>query len=122
MANQRYVLVTLEDAHLIAAALAQTGAHRGGLRDEAGEDNSGKLAAIYDRLVRENGADMHEIIDAFRTMPFCHACRVEGQEESCNVLAAQKLGRRLRRLLERARGERMDPDAVASGDRKAGEA
>jgi hypothetical protein len=104
--GRRYVVVTLEDAHTIASALSRTGAHRGGLRDQIGEDESARLGRIYDRLVVESGADMQEIVDTVASLPVCAACCIEGQEQSCQVWPAQKQGRRLRRLLERARGER----------------
>lgn len=106
MSNQRYVVITLEHAHLIAAALAHTGAHRGGLRDEAGESASETLSTIYDRFLHETGADMQEIVDIIHDAKVCFVCENEGQARGCNVPDLQKQGRRLRRLLERARGER----------------
>jgi len=57
-------------------------------------------------MTRETGADMQEIVDTLRAMPICAPCSIEMMPSSCLVLVAQKQGRRLRRLLERARGER----------------
>lgn len=106
MSNQRYVVITLEHAHLIASALAKTGAHRGGLLDSMEDSQSEALSTIYDRFLHETGADMQEIVDIIHDRKICFACENEGQARGCNVPDLQKQGRRLRRLLERARGER----------------
>lgn len=92
----RYVVLTLGDARIVANL------HAPG----EGGGTQGEVARVLSRLRTETGADMEDIVRQFRTMKPCHACVVEGQERDCNVLDAQKLGRRLRRLLERARGER----------------
>lgn len=100
------MVITLADAHLIAGALARTQAHRGALREKIGEDASATLGLIHDRLNTESGADVEEIVRHLKDLAFCPACRIEAQERHCSVLEAQKQGRRLRRLLERARGTR----------------
>jgi hypothetical protein len=110
MSARRYVVLTLEDAHLVSGALARTRAHRGALgpggSGELTDDQSGHLGAIYDRLNVEEGADMEEIVAALKKTPTCFACENEGQTSSCQSIETRKLGRRLNRLLERARGER----------------
>lgn len=50
----------------------------------------------------DTGGDFLEIADALKRMEFCPACRIESQERSCAVIDAQKLGRRLKRLIDRA--------------------
>lgn len=83
----RYVVMTLDDAKRAVATLPE------------GDP-------VRERMAGETGADMADIVRQLRDMPLCAACRIEAQESGCNVLDAQKLGRRLRRLLERARGLR----------------
>lgn len=89
----RYIVVTLDDAQAIAAALPPA------------PFGDGPIARIRDRLRADTGADMQEIVDTLSALPICAACNIEAQESSCHSLDARKLGRRLRRLLERARGE-----------------
>lgn len=99
----RYIVLTLDDAHAIATVL--TLARRGDPID-ASEKDRATLRRIEDRLTHETGADMQEIVDTLVTLRICAACEHEGRALFCASLDAQKLGRRLRRLLERARGER----------------
>lgn len=89
--DRRYVVLTVEDAAAIAGAL---------------DRSSPDLARIAERLEADTGGNIEEIVDILKRLPHCSACVIEGQEDSCRVHEAQKQGRRLRRLLERARGER----------------
>jgi hypothetical protein len=85
--DTRYVVMTLEDARRAAVALPE-----------------GDPVRV--RMAVETGADMADIARQLRDMSLCAACVIEAQESDCHVLGAQQLGRRLRRLLERARGVR----------------
>lgn len=93
MKDERYVIVRLSDAKILArcasafALLLPADTRR-----------------TAQRLLDETGADMRDIVEQLRNMPFCAACRHEGQEHSCNALHTNRLGRRLRRLVERADG------------------
>lgn len=94
----KYIIVTLDDAKVIAKHLPN--------------------GPIKDRFEFETGADIQEIVDRLKSMSHCHACEVEGQTHYCQVNYARKLGRRLRRLLERARHERgTNHDEVVPVDR-----
>lgn len=86
MSNQKYIVLTLEDAKEIAEHLPD-----------------GKIRT---RLQDETGADIQEIVDQLKGMTHCHACVVEGQRQYCEVNFANKIGRRINRLLESARYER----------------
>lgn len=96
----RYIVLTLDDASAIADAL-----HISALPERA----QGNLLRIQERLRHETGADMQEIVDTLQKEEICYACKAEGVASSCAALTANQQGRRLRRLLERARGERGGP-------------
>jgi hypothetical protein len=87
-ASPRHLVIAATDAARIAAAL----------RDAKDPD----LRRIGDRLAADAGGDMREIADQLKALDICGACWVEGQSASCYSLQAQKLGRRLARLIERA--------------------
>lgn len=91
MNERRYLVITVEDAKQILEALRGAPIDTGGIRE---------------RLARDTGADVEEIVSDLKGLSLCHACVFEGQETYCSSLLAQKTGRRLGRLLERARGER----------------
>jgi hypothetical protein len=100
--SQRYVIVTLEDAKHIAAALTWTRlVHTIAVNTDALRI----IERIIDRFRREEGADIEDIVARLKGAGVCAACEIEGQAAHCTALEAQKQGRRLRRLLERARGE-----------------
>jgi hypothetical protein len=94
--EKRYLVLTLEDASAIATALRILDI---GAKSEA-------IARIQARLLHDTGANMQEIVNTLCDEEVCFACDNEGVAVSCGVLAANKQGRRLRRLLERARRER----------------
>jgi hypothetical protein len=96
MSARRYLVLTLEDARSILEVLDGSDAH----------GRNADLSRIRDRLRREEGADMEDLVRQLVDTDICAPCHIEGQSASCAVLWTQKQGRRLRRLLERARGER----------------
>ncbi len=89
----RYIILTLDDAKLLELSA------RGGAWST---EHAAQMALILDRIGDETGADITDIVDQLKQLPTCMACRIEGQERSCNCLHAQKLGRRLSRLVDRA--------------------
>lgn len=91
--STRYVIITLADARTIASQLRRSWPFFGTRR-------------IIDRFDREEGADIEDIVARLTASGICAACAIEGQAAYCASLESQKQGRRLRRLLERARGER----------------
>lgn len=89
--NKRYVILELDDAKLLA------------LNASAGHDE--RLQKVIDRINHETGADIEDIVERLKAMPMCEACAIEGQEEYCNCWSGLKLGRRLGRLVDRAKLE-----------------
>jgi hypothetical protein len=83
----RYIILTLDDALALGKGESVPETQR--------------------RLVVEQGADIQEIVDKLKRTPTCPACVIEGQERYCSCWRARKLGRRLDRLLKRARCEIM---------------
>ena len=57
---------------------------------------------LSERFDAETGGDLGEVVELLKGLPICAACDLEGQASSCQSVAAHKLGRRLRRLVERA--------------------
>ena len=90
--SARYIIITLEDAKRIAVFL------RASLFSDT--------RRLIERFEREEGADIEDIVARLKGSEICAACAIEGQASYCTALESQKQGRRLRRLLERARGER----------------
>jgi hypothetical protein len=87
-APARHLVITAADAARLAAALA-------GATDP-------DLRRIGDRLAVDTGGDMREIAGLLKHLEVCAACNIEGQARSCNSLEAQRIGRRLSRLIDRA--------------------
>lgn len=50
----------------------------------------------------DTGGDFLEIADSLKQMTVCAACNIEAQARFCVAIYAQKLGRRLKRLIDRA--------------------
>ena len=92
MSDIRYIIITTEHAKQLAS-----------LARFSVDEN---LRAIGERLEQDTGADIEDVVKQLAAMRVCFVCVNEGMERDCNVHWAKKLGRRLRRLLERARGER----------------
>lgn len=90
MSSKRYVILELRDAKALA------------LHASAGIDE--QVTRIIDRIEAETGADIEEIVEHLKAMHACHACTVESQESYCVCWDANKLGRRLSRLIDRANG------------------
>ena len=78
----KYLLITTDDAQIIAKHLPE--------------------GQLKERLETDAGGDFEEISEKLRKLDFCFACGIEGQEHDCESLVANKLGRRLRRLIWRA--------------------
>jgi hypothetical protein len=57
---------------------------------------------LFKRIRDEEGADIADIVAQLKGLNICPACEHEGQQHSCQSLGANKLGRRLKRLLDRA--------------------
>lgn len=51
----------------------------------------------------DTGGDFEEIANELKRMGICPACSGESQERTCQSVEARKLGRRLWRLIERAK-------------------
>jgi hypothetical protein len=87
---KRYIILELEDAKALA------------LNASAGFDE--QVARVIDRIDAETGADIADIVAQLKGIKACPACVIEGQESSCCAWHANKLGRRLSRLVDRAYG------------------
>lgn len=85
---KRYILVELADAKLLAQYAAAT-------LDPA-------LIRVVNRIGLETGADLPDIARQLMDTRTCMACDIEGQARWCCSIHTRKLGRRLRRLIERA--------------------
>jgi hypothetical protein len=92
--SPRYLMITLDDGKAIARYLDCVAVTEGPFLDPHEE----AVGRIRERLASDTGADMQEIVDKLKALESCGV--------GCGVLDAHQLGRRLRRLLERARGER----------------
>ena len=93
----KYLIITQQDAAIIAGVF---------LHLSDGATSGGEFARIAKRMRDDTGADIQDIVDQLKGIGMCAACVFEGQERYCQSPHAHKLGRRLRRLLERARGDR----------------
>lgn len=83
-----YIIMELSDAKLLASQVTSADEHT---RD------------ILNRIEAETGADIEDIVLQLKAMEPCHACVVESQQEYCICWRGNKLGRRLSRLIDRAR-------------------
>ncbi|MDE1139998.1 MAG: hypothetical protein PW999_10145 [Paraburkholderia tropica] len=88
MGDKRYIIMELSDAKALA------------LNASAGFDE--QVARVIARIEAEEGADVEDIVAQLKAIDACPACVVEGQEQSCCAWHANKLGRRLKRLVDRA--------------------
>lgn len=87
--TQKYVILRLEDAQALSSHVQEASA-------------SPRTMLVAERLKKEEGGDILDIAQQLKDTEFCGACIHEGRERYCTSLDAQKLGRRLRRLVERA--------------------
>src|ERR1041384_5013773 len=87
MSDNKYTVVTMDDVYAIVASLAMSPPERTTLPKET----IGRLESIRRRFIAEQGADMEDIARILKKM----------DSETAN-----EQGRRLGRLLARARGER----------------
>lgn len=86
----KHLLITAADAARIASALQHA--------------TDTELRRIGDRLATDTGGDLEDIADNLKRLTLCAACVLEGQQAHCSALNAQKIGRRLTRLIGRAEG------------------
>lgn len=114
-----YIVVKLTDAKKLAEIIREEvfeedGAHAYVLCDL--EFRLREVAPLLKRIDNESGADIKDIVDQLKHMDICPACAIEGQQHSCSAHDARKLGRRLKRLLDRAEnepsGDKQDPIQV----------
>ncbi|WP_150619352.1 hypothetical protein [Pandoraea horticolens] len=73
------------------------------LNASAGIDE--RVARTIARIESETGADIEDIVAQLKAIEPCGACVIESQQHNCVCWHANKLGRRLRRLIERANME-----------------
>jgi hypothetical protein len=83
--EQRYVLLTVKDARSLAFA--------------EDTENDRRVAASVNA---DTGGDVQGIANMLKGIAVCPACSHEGMAGTCNAVDAQKLGRRLQRLIDRA--------------------
>ncbi|NKI68943.1 hypothetical protein GN109_05880 [Collimonas pratensis] len=88
MSEKRYVILELSDAKALA------------LNASAGFDE--QVMRIIGRIEAETGADIEDIAQQLKDLEICLACEHESQQHTCESLTANKLGRRLHRLIDRA--------------------
>jgi len=98
--TERYIILTLADARLLANHVS---VKAGSSLPDAQFQMLWR--AVY-RIQNDTGANIQDVVDQLLGAEACPACVIEGQQRSCIAWAVQGLGRRLRRLLERARHER----------------
>lgn len=84
----KYLLISHEDAETLAKILES---HRGA-----------DAKRLRERFKVDTGGDFEEIAMLLKKQEICAACNIEGQASHCMSLDAQKLGRRLQRLIDRA--------------------
>ena len=90
MLNEKYIIIQLSEVKYIKELLKEY------IPKEKIPEK------IIDRFENETGADIEDIATQLKKLPLCAACKIESQEDSCRSLDAQKLGRRLYRLINRA--------------------
>lgn len=78
----KYLLITVDDARAIAPHLPE--------------------GRLKQRLTKDTGGDFNDIVHRLKKLPTCMACDIEGQQHDCFSLVANKIGRRLKRLVTRA--------------------
>lgn len=105
MSKRRYVILTLEDARELVNHIVRSGVFKW-----LADDETRGIIRIYERLRDDTVADIEDIVGQLKRLDLCAPCVIEGMPEGCCAHDAQKLGRRLSRLLERARGERAPGD------------
>lgn len=92
---KKYLLLSVEDALLLYGAILGLSMTQGGLP-------KGRITRIAERLRDDSGGDLRDIAARLKKLEICGACSIEGQASYCASLFANKLGRRLARLIERA--------------------
>lgn len=88
----KYLLLSVDDAHLISEVVLL--------------DYSPVLGGAFKiamSLKADEGGDFEEIASQLKSTEICIACSIEGQQHTCVAPESQKIGRRLQRLIERAK-------------------
>lgn len=86
----RYILLSVDDAEILAGILNITGLHE-------------QESRLFNRLTKDTGGDFEDIAAQLKKTEICCACEVECQEHTCTAIQTQALGRRLQRLINRAK-------------------
>jgi hypothetical protein len=95
--NSRYLIVRLADAQMIARLI----------RDSL-PNHPSELTPVVNRIFDETGADIEDIVARLKRLDVCAACVGESQERHCVCWGANRLGRRLSRLVDRANAHLAD--------------
>lgn len=90
----KYLLLSRSDADILSGMLIHA------LKGDV--EGTGRMGQIAKRMRDDTGGDFEEIAALLKKQDLCGACVIEGMESHCASLDAQKLGRRLQRLIERA--------------------
>lgn len=105
--EEKYILIKLSDAKLIAQLIRKEIIEKESPYRYVYTDIVRQIApleTILERFEKEEGADIVDIVKRLKGLSYCHACVVEGQQHSCVSPYANKIGRRLKRLVDRANG------------------
>ncbi len=92
---QRYLILSTTDAELLYGAI----------HGFYPAERIPEIGRAVQRLRDDTGADLDAAVESLKSMPPCAACVIEAQERYCCAWSAQQFGRRLSRLLRRARHE-----------------
>lgn len=116
--DNRYIIVNLADAKKLAESI------RRHVIDYRGPYAYVFSDLLYDlresmqfilRIGDESGADILDIATTLKKLPICGACEFEGQGHACESIKANRIGRRLFRLLLRAESANQLFDVTQQG-------
>lgn len=94
--DKRYVILELSDAKALADFVSKS---------FSAYAAPTAMTPVIERIAAETGADMEDIVAQLKGIETCAACVIESQEDYCVCWKANKLGRRLSRLVDRANGK-----------------
>lgn len=89
----KYTLLSVNDANAIYSIIAKYTDTKA---------LPGRAVNLIDRLCTDTGGDVREIALKLKSLEVCFACLNEGEGDCCAALLANRLGRRLSRLIDRA--------------------
>lgn len=87
-----YLLISVDDARVISRVL-----------DGDDIQERVRFQMLQDRLEQDTGGDFEEIASLLKRQEICAACSIEGQANYCSSIETQKIGRRIARLIDRAK-------------------